>query len=398
MLNEKEYTINLDHLEIFFNWNDIIKKKYNFQKNINESNTSSGYLHYNDLEFQYKIVTPQNYKIWFTFSFIYKWHIIDAFNISFWDNEREIKTRSKITFYASFMVVYGNDFILELIKEIFIYDNLEELRRFDIACDIPEKKENLIKHFKWKPTTELNFDKDNKEYETYYFWSRKWKKILIRIYNKILDTFKKQKQFLYDFRKTDNLTRFEIEFWSTEIKNINNELKNKQLNFKSILSDKKMLLDLFYSRAIKYNTFFSDKAFSDYKIKYIPPKINDLNEYYLDNKKLPKRWQKNAIWISKKLIETIWLKEFLKLCYNDFEDLKEIEKIIDFVNRHLKGNNKNKITKKLKHIKNKPYKLEYKIELIEKIIDYIINNNNILSDEVYLELEHTIKKIEWKMF
>jgi len=90
-----------------------------------------------------------------------------------------------------------------------------------------------------------------------------------------------------------------------EIQNINNELQNKQLNFKSILSDKKMLSDLFYSRAIKYNTFFSSKDFVNYKIKYIPPKINDLSEHYLEYKHLPKWWKQNAIGTSKKLIETI---------------------------------------------------------------------------------------------
>jgi len=75
-----------------------------------------------------------------------------------------------------------------------------------------------------------------------------------------------------------------------------------------------------------------------------------------------------------------------------------MEKIIDYINRHLKGANKNKITKKIKHLKNTPLNLNYKIELLEKIIDYIINNNNIISDEVFFELDFTIQKIEKREF
>lgn len=400
-INKKEYSINLDNLEIYFKWNKIIKEKYSFQEKINESNTVNWYLNYTDiktgeiLELQYKIITFKNYSLWFTFSFVYNWHIIDAFNVAFWDDAREIKTRSKITIYASFMVVYWNEFIYNMIEDIFITKKLQELRRIDIACDIPENKQKFIKHFKWNPTTELNFNKDKNEFETYYFWSRKNKKILIRIYDKILDTFKKNKQFLYDFKSSDNLTRFEIEFWFVEINNINHRLEEKKkLTYKNILLDKKILKDLFFSRAIKYSTFFSDKEFKEYKIKYIAPKIIDLREHYLEFKKLPKWWKQNAIWTSKKLIETIWINEFLKLAYDDFEDLEKMQKLIDFINRHIKAKNKIKISKKIKHTKNRPLDLKYKIEFIEKIIDYIINNNNIVSDEVYLELEHTIYKFE----
>jgi hypothetical protein len=35
-----------------------------------------------------------------------------------------------------------------MIQDIFKVNDFENIRRFDIACDIPETKENLIKHFK----------------------------------------------------------------------------------------------------------------------------------------------------------------------------------------------------------------------------------------------------------
>jgi len=392
--NQKEFNLNLDHLELYFKSPFIFKEEYNFQYYINESNTSSAYIKYWDLELQYKIITPKNYLKWFTFSLIYKNKIIDAFNIAFWDEGRDIKTRSKITIYASFMVIYWNEFIYKMIEDLFLVKKIEDLRRFDIACDIPENKQKLIKHFKWNPTTELNFNKDKNEFETYYFWSRKNKKILIRIYDKVLDTFKKQKQFLYDFSENDNVTRFEIEFWSVEINNINHRLdKEKRLTYKNILLDKKLLRDLFFSRAIKYNTFFSWNEFKEYKIKYIAPKIVDLRDYFLEFNKLPKWWKKNWIGTSKRMVETIWIFEFLKLIYDDFEDLKGTQKLLDCLNKHLRAFNKIKLKKKSKY-PDRLLSLEIKTELIDKIIDLVISNNNIISDEVFFELEYTLNKMD----
>jgi len=65
-----------------------------------------------------------------------------------------------------------------------------------------------------------------------------------------------------------------------------------------------------------------------------------------------------------------------------------------FLNKHISSKNKIRIRKKLKHRKNRIISLEHKTELIEKIIDYIINDNNIISDDFFLELQYTVKKIE----
>jgi hypothetical protein len=299
---QKEYSICLDHLEIFFSSNDIFKPEIWFNYNINDTNTSFSYINNNDLELQYKIVTPKNYVKWFTFSFIFNWKIIDAFNVSFWDNQKDIKTQNKITFYASFILIYWKTYILDLIDNIFLTKNFNDLRRFDIACDIPETKEKLISHFKQKPTTELNFNNEKNEYETYYFWLRKKYNILIRIYDKILDTFKKNKQFLYDFKDIENLTRFEIEFWYNEIRKINNNPKLKEkITYKTLLSSEKILRDLFFSRAIKYNSFFSNNEFNEYNIVYIKPKILDLNNYFLEFHQLS---QNGGKWTEYELVKS----------------------------------------------------------------------------------------------
>jgi len=34
-----------------------------------------------------------------------------------------------------------------MIEKLFYTEKLKKLRRFDIACDIPENKQKLIKHF-----------------------------------------------------------------------------------------------------------------------------------------------------------------------------------------------------------------------------------------------------------
>lgn len=385
MLN-KNYTVTLDNLEIFFQTYEILIPELLFNYNINESNTSFWHITYKNIDFQYSVVTFKNYDKGFTFNFIYKEKIVSAFNINFWNNQKQIKVKNKLTIYASFLMIFWNDFILELIETIFITKNFLWLRRFDIACDIPETKQNLIKHFLQKPTTNLNFNREKQEYETYYFWSRKNDRILIRIYDKILDTFKKKKQFLYNFNWIDNLTRFEIEFWVNEINSINNNpnLKDK-ITYKTLLQDNKILRDLFFSRAIKYNSFFNSIDFkNNYQILHYKPLILDFNDYYLETNKIPKWWKKNAIWTSKKLIDTVWLFEFLKLCY-DIDKTKELNEVINLLLKQVRNNQKTKIK-----INNINFNLPEKIELIEKINELLFNKNIIKSDDSFLQLNNTI--------
>jgi hypothetical protein len=99
----------------------------------------------------------------------------------------------------------------------------------------------------------------------------------------------------------------------------------------------------------------------------------------------------NWIWTSKKLIDTIWLFEFLRLCY-DLENIKDIENVLTLLNNHIRQHQKIKLANKINHTKPKPLNLTYKIELIDKIHELVINKSNISSDNAFLELQNTINK------
>lgn len=93
---------------------------------------------------------------------------------------------------------------------------IDKFKRVDLCFDLENEtdyiyKEVLAPYLEWKTVTPII---KKGVLETLYIWNRNEKANtyqLIRIYNKILDTKRKRKTFLYDFKGLDSLTRFEVE-------------------------------------------------------------------------------------------------------------------------------------------------------------------------------------------
>lgn len=390
-----EYKLSLDHLEVFFWWNNIFRdieiEKTLFK--INDTNTSAWYIDYtlNDknLRFKYSLVTPTWYLQGFKFETVFEWEIIDLFHVSFWDSSWTIKTRNKITFYSSFLVSYWPDFIFDFIQDFFIDEYIDWLRRFDIALDLPENKQNLIKTFKKIPSSEIGWNREEKERETIYFWNRKNKTTLVRIYDKIKDTLKKWKSFLYDFWDAENVTRVEIEFWLNFIKWVNREIEI--LKYWSLLLDSKTLRDVFFSRINDYLWYFSQEEFlKNYKMVKYTPRVDNVDNYFLKYWQLPS-YHKKVVERCWKYIKMLWLEQFLSIVYSWLED-NEIIDIFDNFFSSYRFRIKNRISKKYKDIKKKNFK--EKNELTEEILSYLFDYNQDLSDELAFELWVTFDKFK----
>lgn len=210
-----EFTINN-----FKNLN--FSKKYDFTFHLDFDNSSQWFINTDYWYFSYRKVNFKNYNWWLIFTISIDWVAFDIFYFALWAvNKAKIKTKSKIWFYSTFFVlenIWKLPFsIVEFYKSNFLNEN-NSLHRLDICLDLSWKIEDINNTiFKW-----VNFysslwkDKKNDMFaQTYYIknpLSSKNRFYLFRIYDKILDTFKKWKNFLFSYLEDyEDVRRIELE-------------------------------------------------------------------------------------------------------------------------------------------------------------------------------------------
>ncbi len=390
--------IKLDELEIIFNDNifdiwDIYKR--DIQK-INNSNTDRGTMEYTDKEtFEYEKYTYSNLEIswynpWIMFQYTYEDDVINAFSILFSWKKGAVTTENKITIYWSFLQEKGRDYIYNLLEDLFYTNLFKWMRRFDIACDIPTTKKILIDSFKTKPKSELNYNKKKWEHETIYFWVRSNRTRLIRIYDKILDTFKKEKNSIYDFTETENLTRVEVEFWKTTIDAMNE--KEIYVDYKKLLKENLLLKNLFIQSVYNHIWYFQDINYKKHKFTYPRRHVQDLKWYYMKHNQLPEWYQKNWFWLFKKIKNAIWFQWFFEYLYKSIELKNGLDDFLKFY--YKKKWWEKKILSKWFN-KNKFIQWHYDLDqLSDDLFEIIYKDNKIDKEYIYNELNKTIDKIK----
>ena len=391
-VDKKKLPIYLDEMEILFKERDIFKIDV---VNINTSNTERANYIYTNEDGEYEKYTYikfciAGYDDGFLFQYTYEGETVNAFSVLFWKKKGSVTTENKITFYGSFLHEKGRTYILELIEDFFKTENFLGLRRFDVACDVPESKKNIIQSFKRKPKTELNYDAKKQEHETYYFWNRQNRTRLIRVYDKVLDTFKKWKWHLYNFTEHDNVTRIEVEFWKTAIDAMNEN--ETYVSYDILLRSDLVLKNLFLQSVINSIWYFEEVDFNKYEFSYPRRHKKDLKEYYMKHKQLPEWYRKNGFWLFQKIRKAIGFKWFFEYLFEDIELEKWLDKFMDFYY-------KKKWAEKRVRIANmsswKMIKSIYDREqLAEDIFEMLYKQKSVSSDVVCSELQKTIRKLK----
>ena len=193
--------------------------------------------------------------------------------------------------YNNIFEVSGQGLILRKLKFYFdfikwAWFKIEKFKRVDICFDLEENinyiNDRVInKYIKWK-TIEPIIKKW--VLETLYIWERNTKKNtyqVIRIYNKIIDTKAKNKEFLYDLDNIKDLTRFEVELRRDKAKFFTPE---KLLNDDYLFS---VIVKTFYKMNYQYFKFLH---LEDFK------KIRNLNDSLYESRKIAiEKRQKNFI-------------------------------------------------------------------------------------------------------
>jgi len=392
-------TLQLDMLEIIF-WDFRIwhTKNLDFLTWLSENSSTWVYKYFDSADLQHYNFSCVIFKIkWYSkhFSFSYRaeWvELENCFSITYWASNWAVSSSNKIAFSGAFLHYFWYDFTLRLIEYSFNTKDFLWLRRFDIALDLPEWKKNIVDSFTGIPTFKYVYDKEKWYYETYYLWNRYTGHSCIRIYDKIKDTIKKDKEWLYNFQSKD-LTRIECEFLKEYIDSFE-KINPWVVTYKTLLTDNKLLKDLFFQRTVNEIWYFKSVEFSKYEFKFLAPSRIDLEKYYLDTKQLPKWWEKNALWMLLKLKKIIWVEKliwYLKL------DLNDIETVLNYYITKKREVIKTKI--RLKNTKDSYNKMYYEIikdqsNFATYLTEILLQDNLAEATEITEVIKNAISKYE----
>lgn len=277
--------------------------------NIDDDNTSEAWITFFDIEFHYTRFSSENYTTCLKFDTVIHWKTINCFAILIgaFNQNLQVHVKNRFVLYSSFFALEYQKLLPFTLSQFLQFSlNLDnsELYRLDICLDLPYTKEKLIQ--KLFPITNffssIGRDKKNPYFsQTYYTHdpqSSNNRKYLFRIYDKVLDTFKKKKSFLVPhlFSNTD-VTRIELELRPEESTRI------LQYSPVDILDNKNNIISRIFSKYWNKNSPiqipFSEIPYE----RYWNTDLN-LKGFYLQYEHIPSDYLKRVFWYLKNILES----------------------------------------------------------------------------------------------
>lgn len=313
-------------------------KKYDFTFNLDLDNSSQWFINTDYWIFSYRKVNFKNYNWWLIFTISIDWVAFDIFYFAFWAvNKAKIKTKSKIWFYSTFFVlenIWKLPFsILDFYLQNF-QNSRNSLHRLDICLDVSADIETL----NYTIFKDVNFfssiwkDKKNNMFaQTYYIknpLSSQNRFYVFRIYDKILDTFKKWKNFLFSYLEDyEDVRRIELELRQDSCSMIAH-------NIEDILKNEKFIWEQIFKRyfwrccniiELQKLSWFENISELDLKTK-IKNRI-DLADVYWSLWHIPKNYISMANWYIKKIYDVSGIDGIIELLFGVYtEEEKKIVK------------------------------------------------------------------------
>lgn len=297
-----------ENIHFDYYWIDIIR-------NLDFDNTNNAFFEYYWHTFTYR---PAIFKWgfdWLIFTSVFDGYAIDLFGFRFskqcFGGKQD--TKEIVIFYSSFFILEKLNKLNFTIENFFntFFDDYCKLHRIDICIDIPTTIEQL-KTTIFKDTeffSKMWIDKKNPLFhQTYYIKNPRTsenRSYLIRIYDKVLDTWKKWKQFLYPHLKNNNdVRRIELELRPKEC-----ELYNKY-KITDFITNKGNILQKLFCKYLNKNIPNEKYKFISWEIEYTPHTNNkyDLKDIYLEYWHIPDTYLTRAYWYFKNIKEKTWYK------------------------------------------------------------------------------------------
>ena len=316
----------IDHFEFsvwslkrdFFMYDELVWE-------IDKDNTPDWFIDIEWLIFKYDRINANWYWDWLKFETSIDWIPVSCFAlVKWWDIKwlnNWAKSKDKVILYSSFFVLDSLNKLPFTLQEfvwlLFNYENAL-LYRLDLALDVPLTIKQLSPIFldMQKPDSWIWTDKKHPEfYQTYYLWNPKNSEnrhSLIRIYDKVLDTWKKHKWFLYPHLKNNkDVRRIELELRPEQAKVYH------KYSILDLLQDKNNIINSIFSKYI--NKRIPEKYHLEIwslKIKKFSKRKFDLKQAYLDYWHIPKDYLKHSYWYIKNVFHNTGYNWLFQLLFN----------------------------------------------------------------------------------
>lgn len=334
----------VDHLEIAY-----VPPAFEFCRRVDNDNSSFWFV---DLpmsgevfRFTYETFEPQWFWQCYKFSVSVRGASVPVFAIMYGATRWKITSHPKIVFYSAFFVVTTNGMLpFSVSAFLFQYFPLVprsapapvasayetfsplspdrpyshhvayEIRRLDIALDVDTPLPELLPKFDklrrgfhaqiWKDKTYKDLS------QTYYtndLQKSKNKYKLVRVYDKILDSFEKNKSWLFPHLSANKeVRRIELELRKNCCENI-------PFNLITLLeSPNNELTQLFQSHMSDYSSFFQ-KTLKNLTKRDYGKDDWDLKKYFLEHDHLPLDYLASFTGYSKKILGAVGKEHFLSL-------------------------------------------------------------------------------------
>lgn len=311
MLHKKALFWGIDHIELYLKTFDKFYDDHEVWhdfKGLDDDNSSQYYIFLFWKTCSVTKTFPKGFAYAFQFSVSIDDRPVQLFMIRF-PNKNE--HRPSIVIYSSFFIL---EKYLEVSISYFLQQNffVDTIRRLDIALDVSIQIETLLKkYFKnTRFTSQIGLDRKSIGFhQTYYIWeiqSDKNRKYIIRIYDKLLDTWKKNKGFLYSHLKNSpDVRRIELELRPHECERL-------PFTYQEILENKNNAIQRIFSDFLnKHWSIHLPSGISLIPYHYDP---YDLKAAYDQTGFIPKRYLASARWYFRKIIENTgfrWLAQTL---------------------------------------------------------------------------------------
>ena len=223
LVDKHKIFFGLDQLELA---HDHSKIQFDFEPNIDMDNSAVGYsfLSVNGelMKFSYSRIKAKGYPLGFKFETILNDEIIPCFALFYGGKAGCTNSKNKLTIYSTFFVVEQNGWFPPGTIKNTLRENFEimlgSIRRMDISFDTTEELPKIIKRFDKNIKFHSQIGDDAKYvgyFQTYYtsgVQNSTNRTRQVRIYDKILDSFKKGKSFLFPHIKgKQEVRRIELE-------------------------------------------------------------------------------------------------------------------------------------------------------------------------------------------
>lgn len=305
----------LDHLEVYWTFKDeSLFNKLGFDNSNNWRLDDYEIIKTEVYKYYYKIIFSKWWKNLFAY---YKW---------------KPKTKKQPVATKDYIVIYWTAFRLLEYEEVLgfleYYLELKHCRRFDICIDLKINTDELLdNHFnEYKTWRDYRLSWNTL---TRYFWelkNSKNKRQLIRVYNKIIDIFEKDKIDIYeDYLTFPNITRIELE--------VRPELA-KVRDYKEVFDDV-LLIWIFKNYLYKYTKIFEQiqgERITLYRAKNVKLNSEEFQSLFY------KTWRLNHFIWSARTIYNLWFCPVRVLIWEwyilDKTKLAlSVEKIEDMINK-----------------------------------------------------------------